>query len=327
MYSPNKKRYDNESFYKRCGDSGIVLPRISFGLWHNFGSNDDYENSKRMIFKAFDLGITHFDVANTYGPPRGSAESTLGRILKEEMFGYRREMVIATKAGFDMWEGPYGNWGSRKYILSSLDESLKRLGVDYVDIFYSHRPDPNTPLEETMRALSDVVKCGKAMYVGISNYNQKQTEKAVKLLKEYGTPCLIHQLKYSMIKRKPESGLFDTLNKQRVGCINYSPLAQGLFTSKYLNGVEGRLSKEITQETINKLNMLNNLAAKRGQTLSQMAISWTLRNPTITSALIGASKPEQIEDNVKSLNNTNFSESEISDIDSILSLTESKLSV
>jgi L-glyceraldehyde 3-phosphate reductase len=327
MYSPNKGRYDNESFYKRCGDSGILLPRISLGLWHNFGLNDDYVNCKNMIFKAFDLGITHFDVANTYGPPKGSAEQTLGRIMSEEMGKYRNEMIIATKAGFDMWEGPYGNWGSRKYMLSSLDESLKRLKLDYVDIFYSHRPDVDTPLEETMGALSDAVKRGKALYVGISNYNQRQTEKALKLLKELKTPCLIHQLKYSMIKRKPEGGLFDTLNKQRIGCINYSPLAQGLFTNKYLNGNVGRLSKEITQETINKLNSLNNLAAKRGQSLSQMAIAWTLKNPTITSALIGASRPEQIEDNLKSLNNTSFSNDEIFQINSILSLTEDKTSV
>lgn len=317
MYNPNKNRYDNESFYKKCGNSGILLPRISLGLWHNFGSNDNYQNSKNMLFKAFDLGITHFDVANTYGPPKGSAEQTLGKILSEELGGYRNELLIATKAGFDMWEGPYGNWGSRKYMLSSLDESLKRLKLDYVDIFYSHRPDLNTPMEETMRALSDAVKSGKALYVGISNYNARQTEKATRLLKEYGTPCLMHQMKYSMLKKGPEEGLFDVLKERKVGGINYSPLAQGLFTSKYLNGETGRLSKELTPEKIIKINSLNDIAAKRGQTLSQMAIAWTLRNPAITSTLIGASKPEQIEDNLKSLNNVEFSESELSEINSI----------
>jgi L-glyceraldehyde 3-phosphate reductase len=329
MYSPNENRYDQESFYKRCGDSGILLPRISFGLWHNFGSTDDSEIGRNMIFKAFDLGITHFDVANTYGPPKarlkfcdgkdhGSAERFLGKIIKEDLYSYRREMLIATKAGFDMWPGPYGNWGSRKHLLSSLDESLKRLGLDYVDIFYSHRPDPNTPMEETMRALSDAVKMGKALYIGISNYNQKQTEKAATLLKEYGTPCLIHQLDYSMIVRKPENGLFDILNKHKIGCINYHPLVQGILTNKYLINTEGRMSDKINQEMVNKIQKLNNIAAKRGQSLAQMAISWTLKNPTITSVLIGASKSEQIEENVKSLNNTHFENSELNEIDSIL---------
>jgi L-glyceraldehyde 3-phosphate reductase len=317
MFEANVGRYNKESFYKRCGDSGILLPRISLGLWHNFGSNDDYENSK-MLFKAFDLGITHFDVANTYGPPKGSAEQTLGKILSEELKSHRRELIISTKAGFDMWEGPYGNWGSRKYMLSSLDESLQRLKLDCVDIFYSHRPDVNTPIEETIRALSDAVKAGKAMYVGISNYNLEQTEKAIRLLKDYKTPCLIHQMKYSMKKRGPENGLFNILKEKKVGGINYSPLAQGLFTPKYLNGQVGRLTKEITPEIVNKLNSLNNLAAKRGQTLSQMAISWTLKNPAITSTLIGASKPEQIEENLKSLNNIHFENSELNEIDSIL---------
>lgn len=318
MYEVNKNRYENQSFYKRCGDSGILLPRISLGLWHNFGSKDDYQNSKNMMFKAFDLGINHFDVANTYGPPKGSAEQTLGKILSEELSGYRNELLIATKAGFDMWEGPYGNWGSRKYMLSSLDESLKRLKLDYVDIFYSHRPDKDTPLEETMNTLSDAVKSGKAMYIGISNYSPQRTARAIKILKDNKTPCLIHQMKYSILKRGPEDGLFDVLKEKRVGGINYSPLAQGLFTTKYLNGEVGRLSKEITPEMVTKLNSLNNIAAKRGQTLSQMAIAWTLKHPAITSTLIGASRPEQIEDNLKSLNNIDFSESELSEINNIM---------
>lgn len=326
MINPN--RYD-KMIYRRCGNSGILLPAISLGLWHNFGSNDDYENSKEMILKAFNLGITHFDLANNYGEPYGSAEETFGRVLKEELKGYRDELLISTKAGWDMWPGPYGNFSSRKYLLASLDQSLKRMGLDYVDIFYSHRRDMDTPLEETMGALASAVHQGKAMYVGISSYNPLDTKKAATLLKNMDVPCLIHQPSYSITNRWIEDGLLDVLKREGIGSIAFCPLDQGLLTNKYLEGniPEGsRASKEyeylksatITPELVAKLRDLNEVAKKRGQTLAQMALAWTLRTGGVTSALIGASRVAQIEENVKALDNLVFSNEELATIDYIV---------
>lgn len=324
----NANRYD-KMVYRRCGHSGILLPALSLGLWHNFGKVDNYENSKEMILTAFNLGITHFDLANNYGPPYGSAEETFGRVLKEDLKGYRDELLISTKAGWDMWPGPYGNFGSRKYLIASLDQSLKRMGLDYVDIFYSHRRDPETPLEETMGALASTVHQGKALYVGISSYNALDTKEAATILKNMGVPCLIHQPSYSMMNRWIEEGLTDVLRQEGIGSIAFCPLDQGLLTSKYLDGTipEGsRASKEysylsaesITSELLDKIRKLNEVAKRRGQTLAQMALAWTLREGGVTSALIGASHKAQIEENVKALDNLEFSREELIMIDHIV---------
>jgi L-glyceraldehyde 3-phosphate reductase len=328
MYVPASTRYDNASFYRRCGRSGIKLPLISLGLWQNFGGDDVFENSRAIARRAFDLGITHFDLANNYGPPYGSAEQTFGRLLKLDLAPFRDEMIISTKAGYDMWPGLYGNWGSRKYLLSSLDQSLQRMGLPYVDIFYHHRPDPETPLEETAGALAQAVRSGKALYAGISNYPPEGTTRMVALLRELGTPCLIHQPKYSMFVRTPEQGLFDLLLKEGIGSIVFSPLAQGLLTNRYLAGIPadaraGRDSRslkpaDITEEKLSRLRRLDALAKQRGQSLAQMALAWVLRQPAVTSALIGASKPSQVEDNVAAANNLKFSSDELAEIDRIL---------
>lgn len=320
-------RYDNMQ-YRRCGKSGLKLPAISLGLWHNFGHVNVFENSKNLIYTAFNSGITHFDLANNYGPPPGSAEEVFGKILASDFRGYRDEMIISSKAGYTMWNGPYGDWGSKKYLVSSLDQSLKRMKLDYVDIFYHHRPDPETPLEETMGALSLLVQQGKALYVGISNYRAEEAEKAIQILKQNGTPCLIHQPKYSMFERWVEDGLLDVLDNHGVGCIPFSPLAQGLLTDKYLHGIpsdsrvatSGIFLKEsnITPEKIEVVSKLNEVAKSRGQKLAHMALSWILKDDRITTVLIGASKPEQITDSIKALDNTTFSHEEIKLIDQIL---------
>ena len=327
-YQPSDTRY-TQMQYKRCGSSGILLPRISLGLWHNFGSVDSLENARKMIWRAFDLGITHFDLANNYGPIPGSAEENFGRILAQDLKSYRDELFISTKAGYYMWPGPYGEWGSRKYLISSLNQSLKRMQLDYVDIFYSHRPDPETELEETMGALDFAVRSGKALYAGISNYPADDTQEAIEILDRLGTPCLIHQPSYSMFNRWVEAELLDILEEEEVGCIVFSPLAQGLLTDKYLNGIpdQSRASKphgflrpeQITEEKINKVRALNLMARDRGQKLAQMAISWILRQRAITSALIGASRVEQIEEIVGALDKLDFSAQELSQIDKILS--------
>lgn len=326
-YFPSSTRYDTMK-YNRCGKSGLKLPAISLGLWHNFGGVDTYENARAMIQRAFDLGITHFDLANNYGPPAGSAEENFGRILKHDFRNYRDEMIISTKAGYYMWPGPYGEWGSRKYLIASLDQSLKRMGLDYVDIFYSHRPDPETPLEETMAALDQVVRQGKALYAGISSYNPKQTQEAARILKQLGTPCLIHQPVYSMLNRWIEDGLQDILENEGIGSIAFCPLAQGLLTNKYLQGIpaDSRASKptgalrkeEITPSLVEKLQKLNQVAAERGQTLAQMSLAWVLRHGRVTSALIGASRVSQIEENVAALQHLDFTPEELERIDSIL---------
>ena len=327
MYKASSNRYENMK-YMRCGKSGLLLPRIALDLWHNFGTYDSLENQKKMLFTAFDSGITHFDLANNYGPEPGSAEENFGKILKSDLHPYRNELVISTKAGYYMWPGPYGDWGSRKYILSSLDDSLKRMGLDYVDVFYHHRPDPNTPLEETMNALSDAVKMGKAMYVGLSNYRSEELKKASEILKSNGTPLLISQPSYSMLNRWVENdGLLDTLNLVGAGCICFSPLAQGKLTNRYFNGIPENsraaksrfLPKEsITEELLNALKQLDSLASNRGQTLSQMALSWVLRDDKVTSVLIGASSAEQILENVKFINKLEFTTEELEQIDNIL---------
>lgn len=327
MYIAKEDRYEKMQ-YLRCGKSGILMPRVALGLWHNFGSVDSYENQKALIHQAFDKGITHFDLANNYGPVYGSAEENFGRIMEGDMRPYRDEMLISTKAGYDMWQGPYGNWGSRKYLMSSLDQSLKRMKLEYVDIFYHHRPDPETPLEETMGALSDMVRQGKALYVGLSNYRSEQTRAAAEILKENGTPLLIHQPRYSMLDRwVEEDGLLDTLEEVGAGCICFSPLAQGLLTDKYLHGIpEGSRAtrnhflKEdrITPELTGKVRRLNEVAEGRGQTLAQMALSWVLRKNKVTTVLIGASRVEQIEDNVKIVDKLEFAEEELMRIEQIL---------
>jgi L-glyceraldehyde 3-phosphate reductase len=326
-YLPSSERY-NKMQYRRCGKSGIKLPAISLGLWHNFGHVDVMENFRSILHLAFDSGITHFDLANNYGPPPGSAETNFGKIMKEDFGGYRDEMIISSKAGYTMWDGPYGDWGSKKYLVSSLDQSLKRMGLDYVDIFYHHRPDPETPLEETMSALDLIVRQGKALYVGISNYNAQEAEKAIAILKQLGTPCLIHQPKYSMFVRDAEAGLLDVLGKDGVGCIPFSPLAQGLLTNKYLHGIpeDSRAAKstgflqesQVTDEVIGKIKKLNTLAEKRGQTLAQMALAWLLKDDRVTSVLIGASKPAQLADSLKALDNIDFSSEELEKIEQIL---------
>ena len=328
MYQADEKRYE-EMKYNRCGASGLQLPAVSLGLWLYFGSNGNFDNMQDMCHTAFDHGITHFDLANNYGPVPGSAEENFGRILAKGLGRYRDELIISTKAGYDMWPGPYGNWGSKKYLVASLDQSLKRMGLDYVDIFYHHRPDPNTPLEETVRALDGIVRSGKALYVGISNYNKEQTIAAAELFKELGTPFIINQRKYSMFVRDIEKdGLKDYAAAHGIGIITFSPLAQGLLTDRYLHGIpedsrvrtDGRFLKEaaIVEETLKKVRALNDLAAQRGQTLAQMALSWILRDGDITSVLIGASKPSQILDNIGIVHATAFSEEERRRIEEIL---------
>ena len=326
MYVASDKRYDSMQ-YRRSGRSGIQLPAVSLGLWHNFGGLDNFENSRAMLRRAFDLGITHFDLANNYGPPYGSAEETFGQILKKDFLPYRDELIISTKAGWDMWPGPYGNLGSRKYMLASLDQSLKRMGLEYVDIFYHHRPDPDTPMEESLGALDTAVRSGRALYAGISAYNAKQTAEAVKILRALGTPCLIHQPKYSMFVRDPEQGLFDVLEKEGVGAIVFSPLAQGLLSDRYLNGIpsDSRAArdfflkkKDVGETTLVKVRKLNEIAAQRGQTLAEMAVAWVLRDPRVTSALVGTSKVSQVDDNVAALKNLKLSTEELRKIDGVL---------
>ncbi|XID96094.1 aldo/keto reductase [Paenibacillaceae bacterium WGS1546] len=314
--------------YKRTGNSGLKLPAISLGLWHNFGREDDFENARNLLRTAFEKGITHFDLANNYGPPPGSAEETLRKALDLDLRPYRDELLISTKSGYLMWPGPYGEWGSRKHLLSSLDQSLSRMKLDYVDIYYHHRPDPSTPLEETMYALHQTVVQGKALYIGLSNYSAQDTEKAAAILKSLGTPCLIHQPRYSMLERDIETELMGTLDKEGIGCIVFSPLAKGILTDRYLNGIPADTRAagpsvfltpdELTPEVMSKVKRLNKLAASRHQKLSQMALAWVLRRPTITSALIGASKPYQIEDAVSALDNLVFTEGELAAIDEIL---------
>ena len=314
--------------YRRCGESGLKLPILSLGLWHNFGHVDNIENCRSILRLAFDSGVTHFDLANNYGPPPGSAEENFGRLMREDFQGHRDELIISSKAGYTMWDGPYGDWGSKKYLVASLDQSLKRMGLAYVDIFYHHRPDPATPLEETMTALDLFVRQGKALYAGISNYPKKEAAKAFKILRELGTPCVIHQPKYSMFERWVEDGLLDTLEKNGVGCIPFSPLAQGLLTNKYLNGIpaDSRAAKphgflkeeQVTDARVKQIKALNAIAEKRGQTLAQMALAWLLKDKRVTSVLIGASKPEQLADSLRCQDNINFSEKELSAIEAIL---------
>lgn len=329
MYMADKKRYDTMK-YNRCGNSGLLLPAVSLGLWHNFGSTASLENMQNMCYTAFDNGITHFDLANNYGPIPGSAEENFGLILAKGLGNYRDEIIISTKAGYDMWEGPYGNWGSKKYLVASLDQSLKRMGLEYVDIYYHHRPDPETPLEETARALDGIVRSGKALYIGISNYNKEQTIAIAKLFSEMGTPFIINQRKYSMLVRDIETdGLKDYAAANGIGIITFCPLAQGLLTDRYLNGIpqdsrirtDGRFLKEnaIDENTLNKIRALNDIAKQRGQSLAQMALAWILRDEDITSVLIGASRPSQIIDNVGMISNLSFSQEERQKIDEILS--------
>lgn len=327
-YLPSNSRY-SEMKYNRCGESGLKLPAISLGLWHNFGEVTLFETSREMVRKAFDLGVTHFDLANNYGPPPGSAEENFGKILKRDFQGYRDEMIISSKAGYKMWEGPYGDWGSKKYLISSLNQSLKRMGLDYVDIFYHHRPDPETPLEETMAALDLVVRQGKALYIGLSNYKSQQAKEAFKILKRLGTPCLIHQPSYSMFNRWiEEDGLLDLLIEEGVGSIAFSPLAKGLLTDRYLNGIpaDSRAASssvflqpdDITQDKVNKVRRLNELAKMRGQSLAQMALAWVLRGGKVTSVLIGASKVQQIVDCVGTIKRLEFSNEELEQIEEII---------
>jgi L-glyceraldehyde 3-phosphate reductase len=327
-FNASETRYEGSMQYRRCGKSGLKLPAISLGLWHNFGGVDKLENCRAMIRRAFDLGVTHFDLANNYGPPPGSAEENFGRIFHDDLKPYRDELIISTKAGYWMWPGPYGEWGSRKYLLASLDQSLRRMGVEYVDIFYSHRPDPDTPLEETMGALDSAVRSGKAIYAGISSYNPEQTRRAFSILRELGTPCLIHQPSYNMFNRWIEPELLSVLDKESVGCIVFSPLAQGLLTGRYLKDIpaDSRAAKphgalrpdQITPEKREKVRALNQIAADRGQSLAQMALAWVLRHKGMTSALIGASKVEQIEDAVGALRNLAFTKEELGKIESVL---------
>jgi L-glyceraldehyde 3-phosphate reductase len=326
-YQPASNRYDTMK-YNRSGRSGVKLPAISLGLWHNFGGVDVYENSRAIALRAFDLGITHFDLANNYGPPPGSAEENFGKMLAMDLMPHRDEIIISTKAGYRMWAGPYGEWGSRKYLISSLDQSLKRMGLQYVDIFYHHRPDPDTPLEETMQALDYAVRSGRALYAGISNYPADKTREAAKLMRALGTPLLIHQPVYNMFNRWIEPDLLNVLGEEGIGCIPFSPLAQGLLTNRYLHGIEGdsRASKPwgflkpegVTDERIAKANKLNEIAQGRGQTLAQMSLAWVLRDSRVTTALIGASKVQQVEDCAAAVNNLSFSEDELKHIDSIL---------
>ena len=329
QYTANDQRYQKME-YRRCGNSGLMLPAISLGLWHNFGHIDSIENARNMLRVAFDNGITHFDLANNYGPPAGSAEENFGKIFKDDFIPYRDELIISTKAGWGMWPGPYGDWGSKKYLVASLDQSLKRMGLEYVDIFYHHRPDPDTPLEETMTTLDLMVRQGKALYVGISSYKPEEAAKAIQLLKQLGTPCLIHQPKYSMFERWVEDGLLDLLGENQVGCIPFSPLAQGMLTNKYLKGIpkgsraashrgNGAIDEEqVSDEKINKVRQLNVLAEERGQNLAQMALAWILKDKRISSVLIGVSRPEQITDSIRCLENYSFTRDELNRINAIL---------
>ena len=327
-YLANEQRYEKD-IYQFCGRSGLKLPKVSLGLWHNFGDVDSIANARAMLRTAFDHGITHFDLANNYGPRPGSAEENFGKIFKQDFLPYRDELIISTKAGYDMWPGPYGNFGSRKYLIASLDQSLKRMGIPYVDIYYHHRPDPDTPLEESMGALDAIIRSGKALYVGISSYSPEDTRKAAEMLRSMGTPCLIHQPKYNMFFRNIEDGLLEVLKEQGMGAIVFSPLAQGLLTNKYLNGIpdDSRVKRsgiflkesDITEEKISKVRALNDLAVQRGQSMAQLAIAWILRQPVITSVLIGASKPQQILDAVKTLESPALSTEEIGLIENILS--------
>lgn len=328
-YQANPTRYQNME-YRRCGKSGLLLPAISLGLWHNFGHIDSFDNAENILKLAFDCGITHFDLANNYGPPPGSAEENFGKIFRKNFIPYRDELLISTKAGWGMWEGPYGDFGSKKYLVASLDQSLKRMGLDYVDIFYHHRPDPNTPLEETMTTLDLMVRQGKALYVGISSYQPEEARRAFNILKQLGTPCLIHQPKYSMFDRWVENGLMDVLHENGVGCIPFSPLAQGLLTNKYLNGIpegsratshrgNGAIDESaVTEATIVKIRELNKLAENRGQNLAQMALAWILKDERVTSVLIGVSRPAQVIDSIQCLNNYTFTSEELALIDHIL---------
>lgn len=325
---PSPRRYENPDLYRRCGRSGLKLPAISLGLWHNFGAVADYATSRALVLRAFDLGITHFDLANNYGPPPGSAEITFGRILREDLAAHRDEIIISTKAGYTMWDGPYGDWGSRKYLLASLDQSLRRLQLDYVDIFYSHRPDPATPLEETMGALAHAVSRGKSLYPALSNYGADQTTQAARLLRGLGAPCLLHQPKYHLFERSIENGLMSVLATEGIGGIAFCPLAQGLLTNRYLHGIpsdsraghDPRFLKpeHITPAMIGKVRRLDELARRRGQTLAQMSLAWVLRRPEITSALIGASRPAQIEENLAALQQATFDAAELSAIEAVL---------
>ena len=321
-------RYDGMA-YRRCGRSGLKLPAVSLGLWHNFGSVDSFATARAMALRAFDLGITHFDLANNYGPEPGSAEITFGRILKQDLRSYRDELIISSKAGYLMWPGPYGEWGSRKYLISSLDQSLKRMGIEYVDIFYHHRPDPETPMEESLGALDQIVRSGKALYAGISSYSAEQTKRACGIMRRMGTPCLIHQPSYNMFNRWIEPALLETLSEEGIGCIAFSPLSQGLLTDRYLKGIprDSRASKphgflkrdQVTEEKVSRIRRLHELARARGQSLAQMAVAWVLRHPAMTSALIGASKVRQVEDCVGALKNLDFTPAELAAIDGILS--------
>ena len=327
MYQPAQNRYD-KMIYNRVGNSGLKLPAISLGLWHNFGEVDLFDNSRKMVQRAFDLGITHFDLANNYGPPPGSAEETFGKILKKDFLPYRDELIISSKAGYDMWPGPYGEWGSKKYLTASLDQSLKRMGLDYVDIFYSHRPDPETPFEETAQALDLMVRQGKALYIGISSYSAEQTAEITAIFKDLKTPFIIHQPAYNMYNRWIEDGLQDVLTANKLGTIAFSPLAQGMLTDRYLHGIPedsraGRasspfLNAEGVQQTIEKSRALNEIAQRRGQTLAEMAVAWILRDGKVTSVLIGASRVSQIDDNVKALENLDFTNEELDEIEAVL---------
>ncbi len=327
VYQADDTRYDTMT-YRRTGRSGLLLPAVSLGLWHNFGGVDTLENARAMVRTAFDHGITHFDLANNYGPPPGSAEANFGRIMEQDLRPYRDELIISSKAGYDMWPGPYGEWGSRKYLVASCDQSLKRMGLEYVDIFYSHRPDPNTPLEETMGALDFIVRSGRALYAGISSYNPEQTRRAAEIMDSLGTPLLIHQPSYSMYNRWIEDGLTDVLEVEGMGCIVFSPLAQGLLTDRYLQGIPedsraGRPTgflrpKHVTDEKVEKSRKLNEMAKARGQTLAQMAVAWVLRLPVVTSALVGASRPQQVLDDIQALDNLSFSDEELQAIEGIL---------
>jgi len=330
-YKASEKRYDTMQ-YNRCGRSGLKLPAISLGLWHNFGNVDDYKTARKIVRTAFDAGITHFDLANNYGPPPGEAEKVFGKILKEGFRSYRDEMIISSKAGYYMWPGPYGEWGSKKYLMASLDQSLQRMGLDYVDIFYHHRPDPDTPLEESMTALDLMVRQGKALYIGVSSYSAVQTKQAAAILKQLGTPCLIHQPRYSMFDRWVEGGLMDVLGDEGIGCIAFSPLAQGLLTDKYLKEIpsnsrvgrelsNGAITKDaISEKVLSKVRHLNEIAQQRGQSLAQMAIAWLLKDKRVTSVLVGISRASQLNDNIACLNNIAFSDEELQRIESILSI-------
>jgi L-glyceraldehyde 3-phosphate reductase len=327
VYKASVDRYETMT-YRRCGRSGLRLPAISLGLWHNFGGVDRLENARAILHRAFDLGITHFDLANNYGPPPGSAEENCGRILRDDFAAYRDELVISSKAGYDMWPGPYGEWGSRKYLVASLDQSLRRLGLDYVDIFYSHRFDPDTPLEETMSALDQIVRSGKALYAGISNYPADKTAEAIKILRCLGTPFIIHQAKYSMFERWVEPALLALLEQEGIGCIAFTPLAQGLLTDRYLHGIPGDSRaasascflkcSDVNEEKLTKIRALSELAQQRNQSLAQMSLAWVLRNQTVVSALIGASRVQQVEQNVAALSNLTFSSAELQHIEEIL---------